>query len=58
MKEVHAAYTQYVRATGDNTSLKSRKMADKGFKFMFEAMEAKDALEKYHALLKKKYKSG
>jgi hypothetical protein len=55
MIKAQSEYTQYVRKTNDSTSLKARKLADKGFKYEYMAIKAKNELEGYQKLLKKKY---
>lgn len=55
MLEYQRAYTDYVRKTNDNISLKVRKMADKGFKYELLTYDAYQKLESYRNLLKKKY---
>ena len=55
MLKAQSAYTQYVRKTKNNLSLKARKLADKGFKYESIAFKSHDKLDKYKELLKKKY---
>lgn len=55
MLKAQSAYTQYVRKTKNNLSLKARKLADKGFKYESIAFKSHDKLVKYKELLKKKY---
>ena len=55
MIEYQGVYTEYVRKTNDNTSIKARKLADRGFKYEFLTFEAYETLENYKKLLKKKY---
>jgi hypothetical protein len=57
MVKAQSEYTQYVRKTNDSNSLKARKLADKGFQYEIKAMNARDDLENYQKLLKKKYTS-
>lgn len=55
MIKAQSEYTQYVRKTNDSNSIKARKLADKGFKYELMAMKAKQDIETYQKLLKKKY---
>lgn len=55
MIKAQSEYTQYIRKTNDSTSLKARKLADKGFKYEYMAIKARNELEGYQKLLKKKY---
>jgi hypothetical protein len=55
MSKAQSEYTQYVRKTKNNLSLKARKLADKGFKYESMAFKSYDKLAKYKELLKKKY---
>ena len=54
MLKAQAEYTIYTRKN-DATSMKARKMADKGFKYMGKAFQARSNLVKYHKLLRNKY---
>jgi hypothetical protein len=55
MLKAQSAYTQYVRKTKNSSSLKAKKLADKGFKFEYLAFKSHAKLDKYRELLKKKY---
>jgi hypothetical protein len=55
MLKAQSAYTQYVRKTKNSSSLKAKKLADKGFKFEYLAFKSHAKLDKYKELLKKKY---
>ena len=55
MLKAQSEYTQYVRKTKNNLSIKARKLADKGFKFEYLAFKSHAKLDKYKELLKKKY---
>jgi hypothetical protein len=50
MLKAQSAYTQYSRKT-----FKSKKLADKGFKYESMAFKLHEKLVKYKELLKKKY---
>ena len=56
MLKAHSAYTQYVRKTKDDDSIRARKLVDKGFEYESKAFKARDELLEYKARLKKKYK--
>jgi len=55
MLKAQSAYTQYVRKTKNNLSLKAKKLADKGFMYESMAFKSHEKLVKYKELLKKKY---
>ena len=55
MLKAQSAYTQYVRKTKNNLSLKARKLADKGFMYESMAFKSHAKLVKYKEFLKKKY---
>ena len=55
MLKAQSAYTQYVRKTKNNLSIKARRLADKGFKYESIAFKSHAKLVKYKELLKKKY---
>jgi hypothetical protein len=55
MLKAQSAYTQYVRKEKDSSSLKAKKLADKGFKYESLAFKSHAKLVKYKELLKKKY---
>jgi hypothetical protein len=46
---------QYTRKEKDSSSLKAKKLADKGFKYESMAFKSHAKLVKYKELLKKKY---
>jgi hypothetical protein len=55
MLKAQSAYTLYVRKEKDSSSLKARRLADKGFKYESMAFKLHEKLVKYKELLKKKY---
>jgi len=55
MLKAQSAYTLYVRKEKDSSSLKARRLADKGFKYESMAFKSHAKLVKYKELLKKKY---
>jgi hypothetical protein len=55
MLKAQSAYTQYVRKVKNTSSIKARKLADKGFKYEYLAFKSYNKLAKYKELLKKKY---
>ena len=55
MLKAQSAYTQYVRKTKNNLSIKAKKLADKGFMYENMAFKSHAKLVKYKELLKKKY---
>lgn len=55
MLKAQSAYTQYVRKTKNNLSIKARKLANKGFMYESMAFKSHEKLVKYKEFLKKKY---
>ena len=55
MLKAQSEYTQYVRKTKNTSSVKAKKLADKGFKYEYLAFKSHAKLAKYKELLKKKY---
>ena len=55
MLKAQSAYTLYVRKEKDSSSLKARRLADKGFKYESMAFKSHAKLDKYKELLKNKY---
>ena len=55
MLKSQSEYTQYIRKVKNTSSIKAKKLADKGFKYENMAFKSHNKLVKYMELLKKKY---